>query len=100
MESGAAFFILLGAFFLIGVPLLAIAAYVRAGELKKQAQRETPQLIARIYALERQLAQIEKSLAALSSSNAARQDRPTAPTSAATYQVPTPSRAPALSPMD
>ncbi len=100
MESGAALFILLGAFFLIGVPLLAIAAYVRAGELKKQAQRETPQLIARIYALERQLAQIEKSLAALSSSNAARQDRPTAPTSAATNQVPTPSRAPALSPMD
>jgi uncharacterized membrane protein len=100
MESGAAFFILLGAFFLIGVPVLAIAAYVRAGELKKQAQRETPQLIARIYALERQLAQIEKSLAALSGSNAARQDAPTAPTSAATNKVPTPSHAPALSQMD
>jgi uncharacterized membrane protein len=68
MESGAAFFILVGAFLLIGVPVLAIAAYVRAGELKKQVQAETPQLIARIYALERQLAQIEKALAALSGS--------------------------------
>jgi uncharacterized membrane protein len=97
MESGAALFILLGAFFLIGVPVLAIAAYVRAGELKKQAQRETPQLIARIYALERQLAQMEKSLAALSSSNTARQDAPTAPTSEAPNKVPTPSRALALS---
>ena len=100
MESGAAFFILLGALFLIGVPVLAIAAYVRAGELKKQAQRETPQLIARIYALERQLAQIEKSLEALSSSNAARGDALTAPTSAATNKVPTPSRAPTLSQME
>jgi uncharacterized membrane protein len=100
MESGAAFFILLGALFLIGIPVLAIAAYVRAGELKKQVQRETPQLIARIYALERQLAQIEKSLAALSGSSAARPDARMAPTSAATNEVPTPSRTPALSQMD
>ena len=55
MESGAAFFILVGAFLLIGVPVLAIAAFVRAGNLKKQVEAETPQLIARIYALERQL---------------------------------------------
>ena len=46
MESGAAFFILVGAFLLIGVPVLAIAAFVRAGNLKKQVEAETPQLIA------------------------------------------------------
>ncbi|MFZ3380850.1 MAG: DUF2339 domain-containing protein [Candidatus Acidiferrales bacterium] len=76
MESGAAFFILLGVFFLIGVPVLAIGAFVRAGELKKQVQTETPQLISRIYALERQLAQIEKALAALSISTVAPHDAP------------------------
>jgi uncharacterized membrane protein len=92
MESGAALFILLGAFFLIGVPVLAIAAYLRAGELKKQVQRETPQLIARIYALERRFAQIEKSLAAVSSSNAARSDAPAPP-------APTPAAVPPASPM-
>jgi len=68
MESGAAFFILIGAFLLIGVPALAIAAFVRAGDLRKRVEAETPQLISRIYALERQLAQIEKALAALSGS--------------------------------
>ena len=66
MESGAAFFILVGAFLLIGIPVLAIAAFVRVGDLRRQVQAETPQLIARIYALERQLAQIEKALAGLS----------------------------------
>jgi uncharacterized membrane protein len=76
MESGAAFFILLGAFFLIGIPVLAIAAYVRAGELKRQVRTETPQLIARIYALERQLTQIENALATLNSSTVARSDPP------------------------
>ena len=80
MESGAAFFILLGAFLLIGIPVLAIAAYVRAGELKRQVQTETPQLIARIYALERQFTQIEKALATLSSSTVARSETPTAST--------------------
>jgi uncharacterized membrane protein len=76
MESGAAFFILLGAFFLLGIPVLAIAAFLRAGELKKQVLTETPQLIARIYALERQLTQIESALATLNRSTVARSDPP------------------------
>src|SRR5580704_5018864 len=100
MESGAAFFILLGAFFLIGIPVLAIAAYVRAGELKKQVQRETPQLIARIYALERQLTQIEKALATLSSSTVPRSDTlaPSVPPLA--DEIPPPSTTPMLSQME
>jgi uncharacterized membrane protein len=87
MESGAAFFILLGAFFLIGIPVLAIAAYVRAGELKKQVRTETPQLIARIYALERQLTQIENALATLNSSTVARPDAPAPSAPPAASQV-------------
>jgi uncharacterized membrane protein len=100
MESGAALFILLGAFFLIGVPVLAIAAYVRAGELKKQVQRETPQLIARIYALERQLTQIENTLATLNSSTVARSDAPAPPASPAASQVPPSSSAQVISQME
>src|SRR5580700_7477506 len=102
MESGAAFFILLGAFFLIGIPVLAIAAYVRAGELKKQVHRETPQLIARIYTLERQLTQIEKTLATLNSSTVARSDAPapSAPTPAVTDEVAAPPSTHALSQME
>jgi uncharacterized membrane protein len=93
MESGAAFFILLGAFVLIGIPVLAIAAYVRAGELRKQVLTEIPQLIARIYALERQLTQIEKALAALGGSGAARPEPPATSVPAVTDQIPTsPSR--------
>jgi len=88
MASGAAFFILLGAFFLIGIPVLAIAGYLRAGELKKQVQRETPQLIARIYALERQLTQIEKALATLNSSTSPRSDAPAPSAPPAAGQVP------------
>jgi uncharacterized membrane protein len=104
MESGAAFFILVGAFLLIGVPVLAIAAFVRAGDLRKQVQAETPQLIARIYALERQLAQIEKALAELSGSAAASpaaQAAPTAPPAAAvTSDIPTPASSRVLSQME
>ena len=100
MESGAAFLILLSAFFLIGIPVLAIAAYLRAGELKKQVQRETPQLIARIYALERQLTQIEKALATLSSSTVPRSDTlaPSVPPLA--DEIPPPSTTPMLSQME
>jgi uncharacterized membrane protein len=100
MESGAAFFILLGAFFLIGIPVLAIAAYVRAGELKKQVQRETPQLIARIYALERQLTQIEKALATLNSSTSPRSDAPAPSAPPAASQVPSLSGTHVLSQME
>jgi uncharacterized membrane protein len=102
MESGAAFFILLGAFFLIGIPVLAIAAYVRAGELKKQVHRETPQLIARIYTLERQLTQIEKTLATLNSSTVARSDAPapSASTPAVTDEAAAPPSTHVLSQME
>ena len=97
MESGAAFFILLGAFFLIGVPVLAIAAYVRAGELRKQVLTETPQLIARIYALERQLTHIEKALAGLSSSTIARPDAPAPSAPPVANEIPPPSSTRVLS---
>lgn len=94
MESGAAFFILVGAFLLIGIPVLAIAAFVRAGDLRRQVQAETPQLIARIYALERQVAQIEKALATLSGSAVASPATPTAstpsPAAAVTNETPAP----------
>ena len=100
MESGAAFLILLSAFFLIGIPVLAIAAYVRAGELKKQVQRETPQLIARIYALERQLTQIEKALATLSSSTVPRSDTPAPSAPPLADEIPPPSTTPVLSQME
>ncbi len=101
MESSAAFFVLLGAFFLIGIPVLAIAAYVRAGELRKQVLTETPQVIARIYALERQLTQIEKALGALGGSAAvARPDAPAAPTPAITQEIPPQASPRVLSQMD
>ncbi|MGA8023151.1 MAG: DUF2339 domain-containing protein [Candidatus Acidiferrales bacterium] len=97
MESGAAFFVLVGAFLLIGIPVLAIAAFVRAGDLRKQVQAETPQLVARIYALERQLAQIERALAAVSGSTVATLAAPetqaaSTPSPAATVasEIPTP----------
>ncbi|MGC1965478.1 MAG: hypothetical protein WA673_03400, partial [Candidatus Acidiferrales bacterium] len=103
MESGAAFFILVGAFLLIGIPVLAIAAFVRAGDLRRQVQAETPQLISRIYALERQVAQIEKALATLSGSAVASPATPTAstpsPAAAVTNETPAPARPRVLSQM-
>ena len=65
MPAGAALFVLLAALFVIGVPVLAIVAYVRVGAVKSAAQAEAAQLIRRIYALEQRLTQIEKGLAAL-----------------------------------
>jgi uncharacterized membrane protein len=65
MESGAAPFILIAALFVIGVPVLAIAAYVRVNTLKRGVETEAAQLIRRIYALEQRLTQIEKGLAVL-----------------------------------
>ena len=48
---------------LIGIPALAIVAIVRVGTLKNKMDAETPQLIARIYGLEKRLERIEKALA-------------------------------------
>jgi uncharacterized membrane protein len=64
MESGAALFILIAALFVIGVPVLAIAAYARVNTLKRGVETEAAQLIRRIYALEQRLTQIEAGLAA------------------------------------
>src|SRR6202167_4380806 len=65
MGLGAAPFVLIAALFVIGVPVLAIVAYVRVGAVKSAAQAEAAQLIRRIYALEQRLTQIEKGLSAL-----------------------------------
>ena len=66
MGLGAAPFILIAVLWVIGVPVLAIVAYVRVGAVKSAAQAEAAQLIRRIYALEQRLAQIEKGVSALS----------------------------------
>src|ERR1700723_280765 len=65
MESGAALFILIAALLVIGVPVLAIGAYVRVNTLKRGVETEAAQLIRRMYALEQRLTQIEKGLSAL-----------------------------------
>jgi uncharacterized membrane protein len=65
MAPAATLFFLIAALFVIGVPVLAIVAYVRAGAVKRGVESEAAQLIRRIYALEQRLAQIEKGLAAL-----------------------------------
>src|SRR3984957_8947425 len=65
MESGAALFILIAALLVIGVPVLAISAYVRVNTLKRGVETEAAQLIRRMYALEQRLTQIEKGLSAL-----------------------------------
>jgi uncharacterized membrane protein len=59
MESGGMFLGLLAAIFIIGVPVLAIAAIVKVGMLKNKMESETPQLISRIYRLEERLERIE-----------------------------------------
>jgi uncharacterized membrane protein len=65
MPAGAALFVLLAVLFVIGVPVLAIAAYVNVKSLKQSVGAEAAQLIRRIYALEQRLTQIEKGLSAL-----------------------------------
>jgi uncharacterized membrane protein len=64
MQSAAALFGMLALLLVIGVPVLAIMAFVRVGAVKRGAEAEAAQLIRRIYALEQRLTQIEKALAA------------------------------------
>ena len=71
MGLDAAPFILIAVLWVIGVPVLAIVAYVRVGAVKSAAQAEAAQLIRRIYALEQRLAQIEKGLSALNAATSA-----------------------------
>ena len=98
MESGAALFILIAALFVIGVPVLAIAAYVRVNTLKRGVETEAAQLIRRIYALEQRLTQIEKGLAALPAPAAAIPQRESAESPAATAHPPMPAGPPASVP--
>ena len=95
MQSGAALFVLLAALFVIGVPVLAIVAYVRVGAVKSAAQAEAAQLIRRIYALEQRLTQIEKGLSALPAPAAGAAQREATETPAATVQSPIPVAPPA-----
>ncbi len=94
MQSGAALFILIAALFVIGVPVLAIAAYVRVNTLKRGVETEAAQLIRRIYALEQRLTQIEKGLAALPAPAAATPHRETAESPAAVAHPPIPAATP------
>jgi uncharacterized membrane protein len=98
MQSGAALFILIAALFVIGVPVLAIAAYVRVNTLKRGVETEAAQLIRRIYALEQRLEQIEKGLAALPAPATATPQRETAEPPAATARPPIPAVPPASLP--
>src|SRR5271170_2458650 len=86
MGPGAAPFILIFALFVIGVPVLAIVAYVRVGAVKSAAQAEAAQLIRRIYALEQRLAQIEKGLSALNAAASAVPSRGTSEAPATALQ--------------
>src|ERR1700722_19432761 len=62
MNSGAVIFGLLAFAIVIGVPLLAIGTMVRVGTLKRKVDEEAPRLIARIYGLEKRVAQLEQAL--------------------------------------
>src|SRR6202050_445393 len=94
MQSGAALFILIAALFLIGVPALAIAAYVNVKTLKQSVGAEAAQLIRRIYALEQRLTQIEKGLESLPAAAAPIPPRETAETAALVAHPPTPAAPP------
>src|SRR5580698_3571688 len=99
MESGAALFILIAALLLVGVPALAIAAYVRVDALKRATQAEAAQLIRRIYALEQQMRQLEKGLSALPAPAAAAPPRETAETPAVVAHPPAPPAPPPSLPL-
>ena len=98
MESGAALFILIAALLVIGVPVLAIVAYVRVGAVKRGVEAEAAQLIRRIYALEQRLTQIEKGLSALPAPAAAIPQRETGESPAAVAHPPMPAAPPASAP--
>lgn len=70
MESGAFLLVILALSLLIGVPALAIAAFVRVRGLK-DSFGNVPQILARLYTVEQRLAQLESALAALASASRA-----------------------------
>lgn len=99
MESGAALFILIAALLVIGVPVLAIGAYVRVNTLKRGVETEAAQFIRRIYALEQRLTQIEKGLSALPAPAAASPSRGAAETPAVVAHPPMPTAPPSSVPL-
>src|SRR5271156_4740339 len=99
MGFGAAPFILIALLWVIGVPVLAIVAYVRVGVVKSAAQAEAAQLIRRIYALEQRLAQIEKGVSALNAAASAIPPRVTADPAAAVAHPPVPATPPVSMPL-
>jgi len=99
MGFGAAPFILIALLWVIGVPVLAIVAYVRVGAVKSAAQAEAAQLIRRIYALEQRLAQIEKGVSALNAAASAIPPRVTADPAAAVAHPPVPATPPVSMPL-
>src|SRR5580693_8754979 len=99
MGLGAAPFILIAALCVIGVPVLAIAAYVNVRTLKHNVAAGEAQLIRRIYALEQRLAQIEKGLSALNAAASAIPPRETADPAAAVAHPPIPETPPPSVPL-
>ena len=99
MGLGAAPFILIAALCVIGVPVLAIAAYVNVRTLKHNVAAGEAQLIRRIYALEQRLAQIEKGLSALNAAAGAIPRRETADPAAAVAHPPIPETPPPSVPL-
>ena len=91
MGSEAAPFILIAFLVLIGVPVLSIVAYVRVSAVKRSVEADAALLIRRIYALEQQMAQIEKGLAALATPGAATPQREASqPPASAVHPPPAP----------
>ena len=99
MQSAAALFGMLALLLVIGVPVLAIVAYVRVGAVKSAAQAEAALLIRRIYALEQRLAQIEKGLSALSAAASAPPVREPAEPPASVAHAPIPASPPLSVPL-
>lgn len=64
MDSAVPFLVVLGAFFFVAVPILAMIAFVRSGR-GERARGEIPHLISRVYDLEQRLSAIEKRISLL-----------------------------------
>jgi uncharacterized membrane protein len=64
MPPSAILFVLIAVVFLLVAPIFAVAAFTRVGALTRKTDAETPQLIARIFSLEKRVAQLEQSLRA------------------------------------
>jgi uncharacterized membrane protein len=99
MPAGVALSVLIAALLLIGVPVLAMAAYVNVKTLKQSVEAEAAQLIQRIYVLEQRLTQIEKGLSALPAPAAPMPKREAGESPAAVAHPPTPAAPPASVPL-